>query len=179
MKIRIADIMDNDVVDGVDVCVSLWTQGCPFHCFNCHNEQTWDFDKGTEVDVDELVSSIVNKININGIIRNFSVLGGEPLCKENIHQVAYIIHKVREYYPYIIIFVWTGNTYESLMNNYNDDIKSIFNDIDILIDGQYVDSLRNITLFLRGSTNQRVINIKEMRNTNSFDNIILVEGKTI
>ena len=173
--IRYADIMENDVVDGFGICVSLWVQGCPYHCKNCHNEQTWDFNAGTEININKLTNIILNNINKDGIVRNFSVLGGEPLCSENIDSVAYIINKVRDTFNDINIFLWTGNIYENLIKDNNKSVTSILNNIDILVDGPYIDNLRNLNLLLRGSENQRVINIKKMRENNNLNNIILYD----
>jgi anaerobic ribonucleoside-triphosphate reductase activating protein len=163
--------MDNDVVDGMDVCVSLWVQGCPHHCKNCHNESTWDFNAGTEINVDELSNIIIDKISANDVIRNFSILGGEPLCKENINQVAYIISKVRKKYNDIKIFVWTGSLYEDIYKQIpiNESAKIILDNIDMLIDGPYIDEKRNLKLFLRGSENQRLVDVKMMRELNKWN----------
>lgn len=154
---KIADLKPNDIVD-VDkgICVSLWMQGCPFHCKGCHNSQTWDPQGGIEIDINELGRLIEQAISANGIQRNFSVLGGEPLAPYNLENTAKIIRYVRFIYPDIKIFLWTGYTLEKLNRN-NKYIESILNDIDILIDGPYIESQRDITLFLRGSSNQRVL----------------------
>ena len=149
-------LMKNDIVDGEDVCVSLWVSGCDVRCAHCHNESTWDFNQGTFFNQD-LLTEIDQAISKNGIRRNFSVLGGEPLCKQNRHDVATIVKHVRKKFPAIKIFCWTGHVYEDLMAENDDDLKTIFNNIDILIDGPYVDSQRDITLKLRGSANQRIL----------------------
>ena len=154
---RYAKIIKNDVVDGEGICVSFWIQGCPFHCHNCHNPQTWDFDGGYEIPLD-IRGQLIKDIAENGIVRNFSVLGGEPLCPENITIIDEIITGVRMAYPSIKIFLWTGYEFEDLKKRDNDaHIKNIFNNIDVLIDGPYLDSERDITLSLRGSKNQRVL----------------------
>ena len=173
--IRYADIIETDVINGIGTSVSLWVQGCPYYCDNCYNKETWDFNAGTEINVNKLADIILGYINRDGITRNFSVLGGEPLCDTNINEVAYIINKVRDTFKNIQIFVWTGNTYENLYKQIplKESIKSIFDNIDLLIDGPYIDEKRNHTLFLRGSENQRIINIKEMRKQNSWNDIIL------
>lgn len=154
---KIADLKPNDIVD-VDkgICVSLWMQGCPFHCPGCHNPQTWDPQGGIEIDINNLVRKIRDAISVNGIQRNFSVLGGEPLAPYNLANTAKIIRYIRFIYPNIKIFLWTGYTLEEL-NKDNEYIKSILDDIDILIDGPYIENQRDITLFLRGSSNQRVL----------------------
>ena len=78
-NVKYANLIKNDVVNGEGICVSLWTQGCPFRCPGCHNPETWSFEDGIDVPND-LKGQIVKAISDNGITRNFSVLGGEPLC---------------------------------------------------------------------------------------------------
>lgn len=153
---RYAKIMTNDIVDGTDVCVSLWMQGCPIKCQGCHNSSIWDFNGGYEIPTD-IRGYIIKAICANGIIRNFSVLGGEPLCQENVQDVDDIISGVRVAYPEIKIFLWTGYTLEQLKEQKNKHIDNILSNIDVLIDGPYIESLRDITLELRGSANQRIL----------------------
>ena len=153
---RYAKIMTNDIVDGIDVCVSLWMQGCPIKCQGCHNSSIWDFNGGYEIPTD-IRGHIIKAICANGIIRNFSVLGGEPLCQENVKDVDDIISGVRIAYPEIKIFLWTGYTLEQLKEQKNKHIDNILSNIDVLIDGPYIESLRDITLELRGSANQRIL----------------------
>ena len=162
---RIAGLLKNDMVDGMGFSVSLWTQGCPFHCKGCHNPETWDFNGGTEVNIYHLIDDIKKAISANGIERNFSVLGGEPLCSQNIYDVADIIYEVRKAYPNIKIFVWTGFTFENLIAQQDPIVNKILHNIDYLIDGQFEIDKRDVTLWLRGSSNQRVINVKESLNS--------------
>lgn len=153
---RYVKIMKNDIVDGEGVCVSFWIQGCPFHCHNCHNPETWDFNGGFEIPMD-IRGQLIKDIAENGIIRNFSVLGGEPLCDENLSVVEDIIKGVRTAYPSIKIYLWTGYTIEQLQAKNDKRINNILSNIDILIDGPYVDEQKDITLKLRGSKNQRIL----------------------
>ena len=159
---RIAGLLKNDMVDGIGFTVSLWTQGCPFHCEGCHNPETWDFKGGMEVNIYHLIDEIKKAITANGILRNFSVLGGEPLCSQNIYDVAAIIYEVRKAFPTIKIFVWTGFTVETLLAQHDPIVNKILNNIDVLVDGQFDISKRDITLPLRGSSNQRVIDVKKL-----------------
>ena len=121
---RYAGLITNDFANGIGTCVSFWTQGCPHHCPGCQNPETWDFDGGYELPMD-IRSQIVKAICANGIVRNFSVLGGEPLCKENIEEIDQIITSVRTAYPHIKIFVWTGYTLEELQKEKNPHIINI------------------------------------------------------
>ncbi len=153
---KYAGIINNDVVNGYDVCVSFWTQGCPHRCRHCHNPQTWDYDGGMELP-ENIHSAINEAISRNGVERNFSILGGEPLCDYNKRLVLSLVEDVREHHPGILIYLWTGYIYEEI----KDDpvVSKIFDKIDYLIDGPYEDDKRDITLYLRGSTNQRMIKL--------------------
>lgn len=153
---RYAGLITNDFANGTGTCVSFWTQGCPHHCPSCQNPETWDFQGGKEVPTD-IRGQIIKAICANGITRNFSVLGGEPLCDENLNEVDKIITGVRAAYPQIKIFVWTGYVLEELKEKKNDKINHILSQIDVLIDGPFIQAERDITLELRGSRNQRIL----------------------
>lgn len=160
---KYAGLMENDIVDGEGVCVSLWTQGCPHHCPGCHNPETWDFEGGYEVPED-IRGKIVKAISANGITRNFSILGGEPLCEENLNFVLNIITAVRTAYPNIKIYIWSGYTFKELIDKQDPRIINILKQSNVLIDGPYEESLRDITLPLRGSSNQNIIVLDEIEN---------------
>ena len=153
---RYAGLITNDFANGTGTCVSFWTQGCPHHCPSCQNPETWDFQGGKEVPTD-IRGQIIKAICANGITRNFSVLGGEPLCDENLDEVDKIITSVRTAYPQIKIFVWTGYILEELKEKKNNKINHILSQIDVLIDGPFIQAERDITLELRGSRNQRIL----------------------
>lgn len=157
---KYADIKYNDIVNGQDICVSFWCQGCPIHCENCQNSVIWDFNGGKEF-TPATMSEIIQAISANGIERNFSILGGEPLCDENLFLTTLVIQEVRKVYPNIKIFLWTGYYYEDLLKRENPHLKYIFDNIDYLIDGPYVQVQRDITLKLRGSRNQHIISMPE------------------
>ena len=159
MNKRYAAIKKNDVVNGEGICVSFWTQGCPFHCAGCHNPQTWDFEGGYEVPVD-IKGRIIKAISANGIQRNFSILGGEPRCKQNENLVNEIVTAVRTAYPNIKIFIWSGYTYQDLLSMNSPVINSILEKCDVLIDGRFELENRDITLKLRGSSNQNIIDLE-------------------
>lgn len=160
---KYAGLMENDFSDGTGVSVSLWTQGCPFHCPGCHNPQTWDFDGGHEVPED-IKGRIVKAISANDITRNFSILGGEPLCEENLDFVLNVVTAVRTAYPNIKIYIWSGYTFKELLNKKDIRINKILNQCNVLIDGQYKEELRDVTLPLRGSSNQNIIQLDELKN---------------
>lgn len=149
---RIAGINKNDVVNGEGVCVALFTQGCPHHCKGCFNPETWDYDGGKEVFIYDLISEIETAIAANDIPRNFSVLGGEPLIERNLEELKILLSTIKKDFPHITIFLWTGFTIEELTSAQ----KEVTQYIDVLIDGQYNEKLRDVSLHLRGSSNQRI-----------------------
>lgn len=156
---RIADIQEFDVNNGEGVGCSLFVQGCHFHCKNCFNQSTWDFNGGKEwtQSTKEKFLELVNRPYITRV----SILGGEPLADENIKDVTDLISEIpldKE------VWLYTGYVYEN-MDSYR---KAVSNSVDVLVDGQYVDELRNINLPFKGSSNQRVIDIRET----------IAEGKT-
>lgn len=148
--IRIADINKNDVINGQGICVSVWTQGCPHRCKGCHNPESWSFSGGYEVDENEIIEKILQYLVENGVQRNLSILGGEPLCPENIDFTIALLAQAKEKYPMIKTFVWTGYRMEEFS-------KETLENIDVLIDGPFILEERDITLKLRGSKNQRIL----------------------
>ncbi len=159
---RIAGIEADDFINGEGTSVSLWTQGCPFHCENCHNPETWSPYGGSYINNTDLINQIKELLTRNGIQRNLSILGGEPLWRTNGNDVniAVLLNHIKRDCPNTKIFLWTGYTWEDLIQ---DEFIScaILPYIDVLIDGQFIQSERDITLWLRGSRNQRVIDVQE------------------
>lgn len=155
---KYAGFMPNDFLNGKGISVSLWTQGCPFHCKGCHNQDAWNQNSGYDVP-ENLVERLKSAINANGIQRNFSILGGEPLAEYNRGFISNIITEIRKSFPNIKIFLWTGYTYEALIDMHDKDIDNILDNINTLIDGQFIEEKRDITLDLRGSSNQRIIEL--------------------
>lgn len=161
---RYAGMIKNDIAAGEGVNVSFFTQGCHFHCMGCHNPQTWDFQGGKEFTSDTL-EELLKALSANGIQRNLSIMGGEPLCTENIFLVNMIILEVKKVFPDIKIYIWTGYTYEELLERLDEPkIGAILDNIDYLIDGRFEIGERDLSLPMRGSRNQRVLNMKELRN---------------
>lgn len=160
---RYADLKKNDVANSPGISVSFWTQGCPFHCKNCQNPGTWDFEGGKEF-TPNVLKEILEALRANGIKRNFCVLGGEPLCQENAFLTLLVIKTVKEKYPDTKVYVWTGYYYKDLLKNENPHIIQILELTDVLIDGPYEENKRDITLQMRGSSNQSIIDLKEKSN---------------
>ncbi|MDU1540729.1 anaerobic ribonucleoside-triphosphate reductase activating protein [Paeniclostridium hominis] len=152
---RFSKIKDNDIANGLGITMSFWTQGCPHHCKGCFNKETWNFEDGEEFTQEDL-KYIIESINKNNIKRDLSILGGEPLCPQNVEGVITLCKEFKRHYPEKLIYLWTGYTIE----NFDDIQKEILNYIDILIDGKFEEDRKNLSIKLRGSSNQRVIDVK-------------------
>ena len=150
---RYASIRKMDISNGPGLRVSIFFQGCPFHCKNCFNPETWDFNGGEEYtsEVQKRVLDLAKLSHIKGL----SILGGEPLDDKNINGVLELAKSFKEKYPDKTIWLWTGNTFD------NKKDKEIMKYLDVVVDGQYKDELRDPRLKWKGSANQRVIDVKK------------------
>ena len=156
---KYAGLIENDFSAAPGVSVTFFTQGCPHRCKGCHNSNTWDFNGGKEF-TPEVLSDIINALKKNNVKRNFCIMGGEPLCDENLLLTCILIENVKKKSPETEIYVWSGYTYEELLESHNPKMKIIFDNINYLIDGPYIQELRDVTLEMRGSSNQRIVRIK-------------------
>ncbi len=167
-----ASIREMDISNGESIGVALFVQGCHFHCKNCFNSETWDFNGGKEwtEDIKNKFLKLIDKPYINRI----SILGGEPLADENVENVLKLVNEIRISFPNKNIWIYSGYTFEEMQllskgldqesmrfNKYNKMRQDILKSCDVLIDGRYIDSERDITLKWRGSKNQRVIDLKK------------------
>jgi anaerobic ribonucleoside-triphosphate reductase activating protein len=157
---RYSGLIKNDITAAPGLCVSFFTQGCPHHCPGCHNPETWDFNRGKEFTNDTL-KELLEALTAQNIHRDLCIMGGEPLCEENAFLTRLIIQEVRKYAPETKIYIWSGYTYEELKANYNPHIIDSLRLADVLIDGPYIEAERDITLPMRGSRNQRIIDLSE------------------
>lgn len=155
------NITHDDLKNGDGVRVVLWVSGCSHHCKECQNPQTWDCESGVEFDEDALreLQNEVSKDYIAGI--TFS--GGDPLYESNRNTVSFLCRTIKRLFPKKTIWVYTGYTYEQLLEMNNIYINGILWDCDVLVDGEYVKELRDTQLKWRGSSNQRVIDMKRTR----------------
>lgn len=159
---RYAQIREMDISNGEGIGIALFTQGCPYHCKNCFNPETWSFDKGykwTKNDEDKIINLLEPDY-----IKRLTILGGEPLVKRNKKDLYELLKKVKEKYPHKKIWMYTGGEYELIKNEFSE----ILDYTDILIDGRYIDELKDFSLKFRGSSNQRVIDIKKTREKNEI-----------
>lgn len=144
--------------------MSIFMQGCHFHCKNCFNAETWCFDGGN-LFTDETIEHVLELCD-HDYITGLSILGGEPMHPVNIKGSTKLAKLFKERYPQKTIWAWTGYTYDLLEKS------EIINYLDVLVDGKYIDELFNPKLKWRGSENQRVIDINKTRKSNK---IILLE----
>ena len=164
---RYAQIRELDISNGEGVGVALFVQGCHFHCYNCFNPDTWDFNDGKEwtQDTEDKLIELANK----PYIKRLSILGGEPLADENLDGVLHLANRFRLLFPNKSIWLYSGYTWSEI---FNDGVyltrdcagwkrREIVKKCEVLVDGRYIDSQRNVQAKWRGSDNQRVINIQE------------------
>lgn len=142
-----------DISNGPGVRVSIFMQGCHFHCKNCFNPETWNFEGGKEFNDNTInkVLELCNKDEVKGL----SILGGEPMHPNNIEGTTRLAKAFKEKYPDKDIWVWSGFRFDEDLKD-----KEVLNYIDVLVDGTYKDELHNPTLKWKGSSNQRVIDVQ-------------------
>ena len=116
---KFSKIKDNDIANGLGITMSLWTQGCPHHCKCCFNGETWDFESGKVFTEDDL-DYIMKNINKNSVQRDLSILGGEPLCPENVDGVIEVCEKFKAKFPSKKISMWTGYIVEDFTEKQKD-----------------------------------------------------------
>lgn len=155
LKIRIASTVNDSIVDGPGLRFVIFTQGCFFGCLNCHNEATWDLKGGHLVEMDELVT----KWRKNPLIEGITLSGGDPLLQPE--ACLYLIRKAHE--TGLNVTLYSGDTYERLLVDKNEVIRTIIQEIDYLIDGPFVEAKKDLSRLYRGSYNQRFIDLGATR----------------
>ena len=152
---RYSGIVFNDIVNTEGgFALSVFTQGCPHRCTGCFNPETWDFEGGQEIEQDVLIETILTNLRKNGIKRNLSILGGEPLAPQNLSFTIELIKQTKAKYPDTKIYIWTGYLYNELPPS-TQMILSQY--CDTIIDGPFDIEQRDLNLKLCGSRNQRVL----------------------
>lgn len=172
-----ATIKKHDVANGLGVRVSLFVSGCTHHCKGCFNPETWDFGYGNEFtsEVQQEVIAALAPDYISGL----SLLGGEPFEPSNQAALVPFLAKVKELYPNKDIWCYSGYNFESdmLTGKLGDAsvTDKMLSYIDILVDGEFVESLKDISLRFKGSSNQRIIDVQKSL---ADDNLVLWDGET-
>lgn len=157
---RYASLITSECYNGPGWGVTFALQGCPHHCTGCFNPETWDFSGGKEF-TPEIINEIVQAMSPEYITR-LSIQGGEPLAQENLFLTCLVCEQIRNKYPDKGIYIWTGYTYEELSQEvHNSKIERILDGTyaDFLIDGRFIEEEKDTSLFMRGSKNQRIIEL--------------------
>lgn len=180
---RYAQIRSMDISNGEGVGVSLFVQGCDRHCFNCFNSETWDFNGGKEW-TEEAKNKFMELID-RPYIKRVSFLGGECLAEQNLDEVLKLVQEISISFPEKNIWLYTGFCWNDIMCSFaglqadcvvldKKDIEAwkkrrkIISNVDVLVDGEYIDEQKDLTLKWRGSKNQHVINVKESIKNNKI-----------
>ena len=158
-----ATIKKFDIANGPGVRVSLFVSGCRHKCKNCFNSEAWDFSYGEQF-TDDTLEELLNAVS-KDYIEGFSLLGGEPFEPENQQGVLQILKEIKKRYPQKTIWCYTGFLYDTQLLagkvGNADTVKEILQNIDVLVDGKFVEELKSLDLLFRGSSNQRIIDVKK------------------
>ena len=154
-----------DIADGEGVRVSIFVSGCTNHCYNCFQPETWDFNYG-QLYTSETENQIIQLLAPE-FIQGLTLLGGEPFEPENQRELVKLLKRVRKTYPQKDIWCYSGYLYDVDMipggKIYTEVTDEMLSYIDVLVDGEFVEALKDVTLVFRGSSNQRILHLKEMR----------------
>lgn len=168
---RYSGIQRCEYINGNDIGVSLYIQGCSLHCPGCFNPETWDFDGGEEF-TEEVYNKLVALLEKPYVMR-FTVLGGEPLERYNWSELNRLLIRIRKEFPELDIWLYTGYDYEFLMElidewrikwpNFNDAymLESILEQVNVLVAGPFIKELKDRSLVFKGSSNQEIIVLHE------------------
>ena len=150
-----------DISNGPGVRVSIFMQGCAFHCENCFNKETWDFNGGTDF-TEETIKKVLDLCDKDYIV-GLSILGGEPMHPNNIDGTTALAKAFKEKFPNKNLWVWSGYLFDKDLKD-----KEVLKYIDVLVDGQFINNLHNPTLKWKGSANQRVIDVQKSLKNNEI-----------
>ena len=154
---KMAGFYDESISNGLGWRAVLFVSGCPHNCPGCHNKIAQDYNYGQEFNKEE----IINRICENSILKGITISGGEPLCKENIAEVADFIQDVKKVRPEFNVWCYSGYTMEQLQARNDEITNKLLKEIDVLVDGRFIESQKKQNLKFRGSANQRIIDVPE------------------
>ena len=154
---RLAGFYDESISNGLGWRAVVFVSGCPHHCPGCHNKEAQDFSYGSEFNEEEIIEKIKN----NSILKGITISGGEPLCRENIKDVCNFIKDVKKVKKDFNVWCYSGYTFDELLDRKDKDTMDCLNEIDVLVDGRFKQDLKDPTLKFRGSSNQRILDVKE------------------
>lgn len=163
LQMNYAEIKKRDVANGPGVRVSLFVSGCTHHCKGCFNSETWDFKFGqpfTEETIEEIINALAP-----AYIKGLTLLGGDPMEKSNIKGLIPLLQRVKEVYPKKDIWCFTGYDFDNDIKGYMmeewEGTKEFLDSIDVLVDGEFIEEQKSLSLKFKGSANQRTILVKE------------------
>ncbi|MBQ3066590.1 MAG: anaerobic ribonucleoside-triphosphate reductase activating protein [Clostridia bacterium] len=155
-----ATIKRNDIANGVGVRVSLFVSGCRHHCKNCFNQEAWSFSFGQPF-TEQTIANIVEWL-APSYVDGLSLLGGEPFEPENQQALVELVQTVRKTYPHKSIWCYTGFVFEDILagkvGNKQTALQLLSN-VDVLVDGKFVEEQKDLSLMFRGSANQRILDV--------------------
>ncbi len=172
---HVGQILTVDSANGPGIRISVFVSGCTNHCKGCFQPQTWDFEYGELYDVD-MEDFIVNELS-KPYYQGITILGGEPFEISNQQVIAELIRRIKKEMPEKDIWMYTGFLYDVDLQpggcRYTPVTDGILDSIDVLVDGKFVEELKNIQLKFRGSENQRLI---DMKATRRMENVVMWDG---
>ena len=166
---KIAGFYDESISNGLGWRAVLFVSGCPHHCPGCHNKEAQDFNYGTDFNKKE----IIDRIKENSILKGITISGGEPLCKENIKEVCEFIKDVKKEKKDFNVWCYSGYTLDELIARNDEETNECLNQIDVLVDGEFKQELKDPRLKFKGSSNQRILDVKKSLKTHQFIEINL------
>lgn len=154
---KMAGFYDESISNGLGWRAVLFVSGCPHHCPGCHNKIAQDYNYGEDFNKEE----IINRICENSILKGITISGGEPLCKENIPEVLDFIKDVKKVRPNFNVWCYSGYTLEQLEKREDEITKEALKEIDVLVDGRFMEEQKKPGLKFRGSANQRILDVQK------------------
>ena len=154
---NMAGFYDESISNGTGWRAVLFVSGCPHGCPGCHNKAAQNYNYGEKFNKEE----IINRIKDNSILKGITISGGEPLCKENMPEVLDFIKTVRKEKPNFNVWCYTGYTMEELVNRHDETTNNCLKEIDVLVDGEFVEAKKDPNLKFRGSSNQRILDVQK------------------
>lgn len=164
---KVLTITTPDIENGLGCRVTIWIAGCNRHCQGCHNPHTWNYNQGKELFSDEVLEKIMTEVD-NDYIQGITLSGGDPFDQdeESLKELLEFIKHFKFKYPNKDIWVYSGGLYEEFMKN--DTIRDILIWCDVLVDGPFIQEKKILDLAFRGSTNQRMIDLKKSLYSNKI-----------
>lgn len=164
---KMAGFYDESISNGIGWRAVLFVSGCPHHCPGCHNPQAQDYNYGQEFNKQE----ILDRISENSILNGITLSGGEPLCEENLPELLDFVKDLKKQKPNFNVWCYSGYTLEQLLERKDKITDEMLQNIDVLVDGQFMIDRKDPKLKFRGSDNQRIIDVKKSIEENKIINI--------